>query len=117
MLTRERIAAFRRPTVVVKVDDLGDDVGMRALSGAEMAQVYKAMPDGFDQERFARLVAVLSLCDESGARLYAIEDADAVWSEWTANDIGTILLESEKLNRLGAEARAEARKGSAATPS
>ena len=90
---------------------------MRALSGAEMAQVYTAMPDGFDAQRFDRMVSVLSLCDEAGARLYSVADADAVWSELPADACGTILIESRKLNRLGAEARADARKESAATPS
>lgn len=117
MLTREQIAAFRRPTIAVMVPDLGGEVGMRALSGAEMAQVYSAMPDGFDPQRFDRMVSVLSLCDEAGARLYAIGEADAVWSELTADACGTLLIESRKLNRLGTEARADARKESDATPS
>ena len=119
-LTRDQIASAvktARPTATVSVPEWGGDVCMRALSGAEMGDIYRALVDAFDPSRFMSMVAVCSLCDDAGARLYSLAEAEAQWREWST-DVCTILAtKSNEVNRLGVEARAEAKKDSDPIPS
>jgi hypothetical protein len=119
-LTRDQIASAvktARPTATVSVPEWGGDVCMRALSGAEMSDIYRVLSDGFDPNRFMAMVAVCSTCDENGARLYKLAESEEQWREWSTEVCTILATKANEVNRLGVEARAEAKKDSDPIPS
>lgn len=106
-------ATVSRPITTLHLPGLGLDVGMRPLTGAEMATALAmgTTAEGrIDNIRCNRLIAVMSLCDEAGVRLYRPEDADDVFSTWPDADCTDLAMKSKEINRLGGEVRAAARK-------
>jgi hypothetical protein len=107
-LTREQIlAACPRQVVKVHVPALGGDVCLRALSGLEAAQIHGA---NLDNHALTRAYVTASLCDETGARIFAAADADALFDKppGVLNELITAAL---SINRLTESSQADAKKG------
>lgn len=86
-------------------------LGLRALSGADMSEVFRVMGGGFDGWRFPRLVAGMSLVNaETGERLADADAVEELHAAMTADESASLRAASDILNRLTEAAREDAKK-------
>lgn len=106
--------------VRVDVPEWGGEVYVRAMSGMERDRFEQTLFVGKGEDRRlndnyrARLVC-LTACDEKGAALFGIEDVFALGSK-SAAALDRIVQVSAKLNGIGEEAAADAKKSSDPVP-
>jgi len=107
-LTREQIlAASPRTVVTVPIAGMGD-VCMCALTGAEVSTVRVAV-NMEDPAAYTQALATVTLCDESGARLFTPADAGAVFDK--PFGIGNALItQALTINGMNVEAADDQRK-------
>lgn len=119
-LTLEQIKAASlamRPVTAIDLPLLSratgiERLGIRALSGADMSDVFRHMGGTFDGLRFPSLVAGMSLVNaDSGERIADIGTVDALKEAMTADESATLRAASDVINRLSYEAQEEAKKG------
>ena len=119
MITRD---TFLKPLAVkkIEIEELNDCIYVRRFSGTDRAAYLKksVIVDGKDVnpnyedlfENMTRLVA-MTLCDESGNRLFNDSDEDLkLLNEQDAVILQKVYEESAKFNGLGADAVKEAAK-------
>lgn len=106
-LTREQIlTACKRQVVTVDVPALGGPVHLRALTGAEAAAVHRGVTE--PSKRTEAMVAV-TLCDEAGARILTIADAEELFDK-PVGVLNGLVGKALEVNRMTQEASDAARK-------
>ena len=98
-----------RPLISVDVPEWGGAVFVRSMSGHDRDSLESGMIelDGSrNMENFRGRLAVRVVCDESGERIFADEDADAVGKK-SAAALDRIVSAAAPLNRLGSAQVAE----------
>jgi hypothetical protein len=92
--------------VTVTVPEWGGDVCLRPLSGAEFSAAIK---EGDSGESITHKATVLSICDETGARLFTVEDVPVILSK-SYSSIKTLIKKVLEINRLTEESADAAKK-------
>lgn len=115
ILSRKALRERAKSRIVEREID-GDTAWFRVLSGAERDGVAQAQLDGTEPVALMVEVAIRSLCDEHGKRMYEDDDVD----EFRAlpNDIhDEIVLAACEVNGLSKEGRDDLGKDSEPMPS
>ena len=115
-LTRDSIlSANDRKTWTVEVPEWGGSVCVRQLSGSDRDRIEQHVakarrPDGTvgDLAGLRALVVALAACDESGARLFAVDDVAAL-NEKSAAALDRVFDAAAGLNRMFSHGMEEAR--------
>lgn len=126
ILNREQILAQKNFGIKeIDVPELGGSVYIRKWSGKDRAKFLQAsitVDSGNVDVKYEKifdnmsLVVALSLCDETGARMFNDDEIDFI-SEMNADIIQTIYQESLTLNSLVQESVKDAAKNSSAIQS
>lgn len=108
MLTREQILGIQDAEVVaVECPEWGGTVYVRSMSGADRDEFESAAvalrKAGQLSGQARALVCAFVLCDESGARLFRLEDVEAIGAK-RASVLERIAEAGMQINRLTAEA-------------
>lgn len=107
-LTREQIlAGGRRDVVRVNVPEMGGEVCLRPLSGAEISDLYA--DETADRHKTTQAIVAMSICDDDGNRLFTATDAPALYDKAYAA-IRPLIEKVMQINRLTVEAQDQARK-------
>lgn len=121
-LSREQILqADGHRRECVPVPEWGGDVYVRTMTGRERDRWESdALPEERDGkpnlDNIRARLLVLTLCDETGKRLFAAEDAAAL-GEQPADVLDRLYDAARKLNRLTTDSEKELEKNSASDPS
>ena len=109
MLDRKSIlASDDLPRIKLTIPQWGGDVFIRTMSGCERDQFEASCAQGRGKNKEANLenirarLAVLTVCDESGMRLFNAKDVEALGKK-SAAALDLIFDASRKANGLGAE--------------
>lgn len=111
ILTKDSIISSNDlPRERVSVPEWGGDVFIRTMSGADRDAFEASLSD--ENRRMknirARLVA-LTLCDETGIRLFSDEDVDQLGAK-SASVLDRLFSISQRINKLGAKEESETKK-------
>jgi hypothetical protein len=117
MLDRKQILAIvpdlKRETV--DVPEWGGEVTVREMTGAERDQFEVLLVQG-GRRNFRGLLAAFTVCDETGARIFAEADARSL-AEQPARLLDPIATVALRLNALGQAELEQAAKNSGGGPS
>jgi hypothetical protein len=109
MLDRQSIlASDDLPRIRLAIPQWGGEVFIRTMSGCERDEFEASCAQGNGKNKQANLanirarLAVLTVCDESGARLFSAKDVEAVGRK-SAAALDLIFDAARKANGLGAE--------------
>lgn len=119
MISRQAILdAKDLATATVHVDEWGDDVTVRMMTGTERHTLYaKANESGkFNLGMFTAMLATLTMVDADGARLFA-DDEVAIVAGKSASALQKVFEASAELNKLNTGAVDAATKNSGPTQS
>jgi hypothetical protein len=113
------LAAADLPTEKVPCPEWGGDVYVRTMAGTERDHFEQTIADGKKATNLnnvrARL-AVKTVCDEKGNRLFSDDDADALGKK-SGKVLDRIFDAAQRLNGIGDKAVEEIAKNSDAAPS
>lgn len=103
----------------VPVPAWGGSVRVRIMTGTERDEFRAAAAageGGVPMGKFTALLLVATAVDETGARMFALEDVEAL-GEKSAEALDTVAAVAMRLNGLGGAAVSDAEKNSASTQS
>lgn len=99
----------------VEVPQWGGSVRVRMMTGAERDEfrsVAASYESGLPPAKFAAILLALTCVDETGARLFTVEDVDAL-EEKSAGSVDIPAVVAMRINGLGGTAVQDATKNSA----
>ena len=103
----------------VPVPAWGGAIRLRTMTGAERDEFRAAAAageGGVPMGKFSAILLAATAVDESGARMFTLEDAEAL-GEKSAEALDTVAAVAMRLNGLGGGAVSDAAKNSASTQS
>lgn len=111
-LTREQMDDYQAPTTAVECPELGGTVYVRELDtdGVEQMAIESqaaAKGDEILRIRFLYRVAVLTISDVSGKRLYGNDETAAI-KKWPFSALERVVEAALKLNKMDEESLAKA---------